>query len=68
MKRFKVTEDDNEVASFNSLKEAVNWLKQQDLESHSYYVGCAIDDVEVHSDDILDAFENGESPEDLQFF
>jgi hypothetical protein len=68
MKRFRILENKIVIEKFNTLQMCVNWLKKQELGLHNYYVECVKDDIEVHADDIIDAFKDGERPMDLQFF
>jgi len=68
MERFRIIENRNVVNKYNTLLECVDWLNKQELGLHNYYIECLKDDIEIHSDDVILSFKEGECPNDLQFF
>lgn len=72
MKRFKITDPSERTSpSFHdTIKEVVNELnsKNRDTSLQTYWIECRIDDIEVTSDELLNAWNDGERPEDLQMF
>ena len=72
MKRFKIidTSGRTENTRYSSLKEVVDDLKsnKRDMSLQTYYVECAVDDIEIEADELIEAYNRGETPEDLQFF
>jgi hypothetical protein len=53
-----------------TIEEVVNQLKSKacDTSLNTYYITCLIDDIEITADELLQVWEEGERPEDLQFF
>ena len=72
MKRFKIIDPSGrtENTRYSSLKEVVDDLKsnKRDMSLQTYYVECAVDDIEIEADELIKAYNRGETPEDLQFF
>ena len=68
MKKFRILEDRSVVNKFNTLQDCVDWLNKKELGLHSYYVEDLEEDIEVHSDEIIECFNEGETPIDLTFF
>ncbi len=72
MKRFKIIDPSGrtENTRYNSIKEVVEDLlsNKRDLSLQNYYVECSFDDIEIEADELLDAWRDGERPEDLQIF
>jgi len=70
MKRFIARNDSSRQIEFeaDSTQEIYDFLKTKDLGLDGYYIECRVDDIEIHSNEFTDAFEEGESPKDLQFF
>ena len=71
-KRFKIVDPSGrtEKTRYSTLKEVVDDLKsnKRDMSLQTYYVECLIDDIEIDADELIDAYNRGETPEDLQFF
>ena len=42
--------------------------KNRDLSLQTYYVECLEDEIEIEADELIKAWNEGERPEDLQFF
>jgi hypothetical protein len=72
MKRFRIIDPSGRThnASHSTIKEVVEDLlsAKRDLSLQKYYVECLIDDIEVSSDELIAAWNDGERPEDLQMF
>ena len=72
MKRFKIIDPSGmrETTRHETILEVVKELNSSscDLSLQSYYVECVIDDIEISADELLEAWNNGERPEDLQMF
>ena len=68
MKRFRILEDRSVINKLDTLQDCVDWLNKQELGLHSYYVEDLEEDIEVHSDEIIECFNIGELPMDLTFF
>lgn len=68
MKRFKVKNESQVIASVDTLIDAVKVLRLPYYEYYTLYVEDIIEDIEVSGDEILEAFNNGEQPVDLNFF
>lgn len=41
---------------------------KRDLSLQQYYVECIVDDIQIDADDLIEAWNKGERPGDLQFF
>ncbi len=72
MRRFKIIDPSGrtENSSYNTIKEVVDDLQsnKRDLSLQTYYVECLVDEIEIEADELLQAWANGERPEDLQMF
>lgn len=72
MKRFKIIDPSGrtENTKYNTIKEVVEDLQsnKRDLSLQNYWVECLVDDIEVDADELLQAWKEGERPEDLQMF
>jgi hypothetical protein len=72
MKRFKIVDPSGRTGNtlYSTLKEVVDDLKsgKRDMSLQTYYVECAVDEIEIEADELIDAYNRGETPEDLQFF
>lgn len=70
IKRFVVRNDSTRFIEFeaNTTDEIYEFLKTKDLGLDGYYIECRVDDIEIHSNEFTEAFEDGECPGDLQFF
>jgi hypothetical protein len=72
MKRFKIIDPSGRrrTTSHNTILEVINELNSSscDLLWQTYYIECTIDEIEITSDELLNAWKDGERPEDLQMF
>ena len=72
MKRFKIVDPSGrtETTMHSTIKEVVDDLRssKRDMSLQTYYVECAVDEIEIEADELIDAYDRGETPEDLQFF
>ena len=72
MKRFRITEDlgfEEIVAKFDTISEVVKYVySREDITPAYLNVECLEDDIKIDCDELLGAWEDGERPEDLQFF
>jgi hypothetical protein len=72
MKRFTVVDPSGrtENTSHKTIKEVISDLQsnKRDLSLQTYFVECSIDDIEINADELLQAWKEGERPEDLQMF
>jgi hypothetical protein len=72
MKLFKIIDPSGrtENTRYNTIKEVVADLlsTKRDLSLQNYYVECSVDEIEISSDELIEAWLDGERPEDLQFF
>lgn len=72
MKRFKIIDPSGRTEStrHNTIKGVVADLlsTKRDLSLQKYYVVCSVDDIEINADELLEAWRDGERPEDLQMF
>ena len=72
MKRFKIIDPSgrSENTRHNTIKDVVEDLlsNKRNLSLQTYYVECSVDDIEINADDLIQAWNDGERPEDLQFF
>ena len=72
MKRFKIIDPSGrtETSRYDTIKEVVEDLlsPKRDISLQKYYVECLVDDIEITADELLEAWYNGERPEDLQMF
>lgn len=71
-KRFKIVDPSGrtENSRYDTIKEIVTDLQssKRDLSLQSYYVEDLEDDIEITADELLQAWNEGERPEDLQMF
>lgn len=71
-KRFKIIDSSGrtENSRYDTIKEIVTDLQsnKRDLSLQSYYVEDLEDDIEITADELLQAWNEGERPEDLQMF
>lgn len=59
----------NIVYKADTTQECYEFLqKQNDLKEYQYYIEDLEDDIFVWSDEFIQAFKEGECPQDLQFF
>lgn len=70
IKRFIARNDSTQLIEFeaNTTSKIYKFLLTKDLGLEGYYIECRVDDIEIHSNEFTEAFENNENPEDLQFF
>ena len=72
MKRFKIIDPSGRTPNtkYDTIKEVVEDLQgsKRDLGLQTYYVECLVDEIEIEADELMQAWENGERPEDLQMF
>ena len=69
MKRFRVLDYGRNVVFKSETTEACfKYLKTQNMGLSSFTVEDVVDDIEVDADDFVTAFNEGETPMDLQFF
>jgi hypothetical protein len=71
-KRFKIVDPSGrtENSRYDTIKEIIADLQsnKRDLSLQSYYVEDLEDDMEITADELLQAWDEGERPEDLQMF
>lgn len=72
MKRFKIIDPSGrtENTTHDTIEEVVKDLlsDKRDLSLQTYYVECLVDDIEIEADELINAWKEGERPEDLQMF
>jgi hypothetical protein len=72
MKRFKIIDPSGrrKTTKHSTILEVVKELNTSscDLSLQTYYVECIVDDIEISADELLEAWRDGERPEDLQMF
>jgi hypothetical protein len=72
IKRFKIIDPSGrtENSRYDTIKEVVADLQSEkrDLSLESFYVEDLEDDIEISADELLEAWNKGERPEDLQMF
>lgn len=70
--RFRVIDPSGrtETSAYDTISEVVKDLQsnKRDMSLQQYYVECLIDDIQIPAEDLLEAWEEGERPEDLQMF
>ncbi len=66
--RFRIKKENSIVLKCDTMERVIEFLRLPENEYESLYVECVIDDIEVSGDEIIAAFNDGESPCDLQFF
>lgn len=71
-KRFKIIDPSGitENGHYDTIKEVVSDLQsdKRDLSLQSYMVEDIVDDIEINADTLLEVWNEGERPEDLQMF
>jgi len=72
MERFKIIDPSGRTPNtkYETLKEVVADLlsSKRDLSLQTYYVEDLEDEIHIEADDLIAAWNDGERPEDLQFF
>lgn len=69
MTRFRILNADrNVVFKAHTTKQCYEFLLKQDMGLHVFDVEDIKDDIEIDADEFMQAFRDGERPEDLQFF
>lgn len=72
MKRFRLIDPSGrrETTKHDTIIEVIKELNSSscDLSLQNYFVECVIDDIEISADELLEAWRDGERPEDLQMF
>jgi hypothetical protein len=72
MKRFKIIDPSGRTENkrYNTINEVVSELlsNNRDLSLQNYYIECSIDDIQVGSDELIQSWNEGERPKDLQMF
>jgi hypothetical protein len=72
IKRFKIIDPSGrtENSRYYTIKEVIEDLQsnKRDLSLQNYHVECLIDEIEIEADELLEAWGEGERPEDLQMF
>jgi hypothetical protein len=70
--RFKVEETMGmlETKLFSSLQDVVSYLSSNNAERglRTFLIECKVDDIQITSDELLQVWELGERPTDLQMF
>ena len=71
IKRFSIIDNDNQkgLTKCDTTQECYEFLKKFSIaELSGIIICCNVDDIDVSAAEFLDAFNRGETPEDLQFF
>lgn len=72
MKRFKIIDPSNRTfnTKYDTLEEVVKDLTSSDRDypQQTYYIECLVDDIIINAEDLIEAWNEGERPQDLQFF
>ena len=72
MNRFKIIDPSGRrtTTTHKTINEVIKMLNSSscDIEWQTYYIECSIDEIQITSDELLDAWNNGERPDDLQMF
>jgi len=72
MKRFRIIDPScrTENTKHNTIADVIEDLQSdmRDLSLQTYYVEDLEDDMEISADELLEAWNDGERPEDLQMF
>ena len=72
MKRFKIIDPSGRTGNtpHSTIKEVVEDLQnsKRDLSLQTYFVECLTSRIEIQADELLQAWSEGERPEDLQMF
>ena len=70
--RFKITDPSGrtETSRYDTIKEVVKDLQsnKRDLSLQNYYVDDLEEDVQIEADELIEAWNEGERPEDLSMF
>jgi len=67
--RFRITLDGEIHYRAHTIAQIIEWLENEgDMSLNQYWVECIQDDIEIPADDLLEAWADGERPEDLQMF
>jgi hypothetical protein len=70
--RFKITDPSGrtETSRYETIREVVDDLKsnKRDTTFQTYHIEDMADEMEIDSDELLKAWDQGERPEDLQMF
>lgn len=71
-KRFKIIDPSERTKNtrYDSIEEVVKDLKssKRDLSLQTYYVECLVDEIEIEANELIKVWDEGERPQDLQFF
>lgn len=69
-KRFRIIARSGRIQNvrYDTIKEVVSDLLTRNLAMESYTVEDLEDDIEIDADDLMEAWNEGERPEDLQMF
>jgi hypothetical protein len=72
MTRFRIIDPSGrkQTTKHSTIPDVINELNSGrcDLSLQNYFVECVIDDIEISADELLEAWNSGERPEDLQMF
>ena len=72
MNRFSIIDPSGrrETTKHDTIIEVIKELNSSscNLSLQNYFIECVIDDIQISSDDLLEAWRDGERPEDLQMF
>lgn len=72
MKRFRIIDPSGrrETTKHDTIIEVIKELNSSscNLSLQNYFIDCVIDDIEISADELLEAWRDGERPEDLQMF
>lgn len=70
IKRFRIFNSDEQilVGKYATTLEAYGAMKKLNHGLAHYFIDDVVDDIEVSSDEFIEAFERGEHPIDLQRF
>jgi hypothetical protein len=72
MKRFQIIDPSGrtENTKHYTILDVVNDLNsdKRDISLQTYYILCLVDDIEITASELLEAWREGERPEDLQMF
>ena len=57
-------------ARFDTISEVIRWCQDNEEKAmlDPYWVECLVDEIEVQTDELMEAWARGERPEDLQMF
>lgn len=74
IKRFRIWYrdgiQDTTVLRCDTIAEVIEWCKKNELKAmlDNYMVECLLDEIEIQTDELMEAWAQGERPEDLQMF